>query len=269
MERPVSLACFSVTVHGANAFSADILGSQAHFSAMTFSTQHASTRRKMAQTPTCERLRFSQSCMEVSRTMKPTEILKNEHRVIERVLDCLEKMVKETKSAGRLDAEGATNAVDFFRTFADHYHHGKEEVHLFPAMEAKGFSPENGPTGVMRSEHDQGRAAVRGMAESIDAAAQGETKAVQQFCRHARRYLDLLREHINKEDHCLYVMADNAFSDTDQQELLAKFEAAESHEIEPGTQEKYLRIADELADRYHIAQRSHETTDNGQCGCSS
>ena len=67
--------------------------------------------------------------------MKPTEILSSEHRVIEGVLDCLEAMVGQAKAAGRLEPQPAKDAVAFFRDFADRCHHGKEEAHLFPALE--------------------------------------------------------------------------------------------------------------------------------------
>ena len=85
--------------------------------------------------------------------MKPTEILSAEHRVIEQVLNCLEKMAAQAEKTGTLDKVSATDAVNFFRTFADQCHHGKEEAHLFPAMEAKGFPRQGGPTGVMLHEH--------------------------------------------------------------------------------------------------------------------
>ena len=70
--------------------------------------------------------------------MKPSDILKQEHRVIEQVLDCLEKMAGNGRRTARAMPVGA-QAIDFFRNFADRCHHGKEEAHFFPAMEAKGF----------------------------------------------------------------------------------------------------------------------------------
>ena len=106
--------------------------------------------------------------------MKPTDILSSEHRVIEQVLDCLDKMIQTCQTEHKFDKQSAKDAVDFFRNFADRCHHGKEEAHLFPAMEAKGFARDCGPTGVMIYEHEQGRKFVRGMAESIDAAAKGD-----------------------------------------------------------------------------------------------
>jgi hemerythrin-like domain-containing protein len=71
--------------------------------------------------------------------MRPTEILSSEHRVIEQVLDCLERIADNCSAQGSLNRESAEAAIDFFRTFADRCHHGKEETYLFPAMEACGF----------------------------------------------------------------------------------------------------------------------------------
>ena len=200
--------------------------------------------------------------------MKPTEILKDEHRVIELVLDCLERMIEQAGLDQKLDGVSAKQAVDFFRNFADRCHHAKEETHLFPAMEAKGFPRDGGPAGVMRYEHDQGRAAVRGMNEAIDAAADGTVEALARFAEHGRRYIDLLRQHIEKEDHCLYPMADQAFSEQDQQDLLDTFQKVESDEIGTGTHEKYLQMANQLADRFGVewtpvAENTHAA---GCCG---
>ena len=157
--------------------------------------------------------------------MKPTEILSSEHRVIERVLDCLEAIVRQAKAAGRLEPQPARDAVAFFRDFADRCHHGKEEAHLFPALEAKGFPRQGGPTGVMLREHEQGRTHVRGMAEAIDAAATGDAAALGQFIEHAKGYLALLREHIYKEDHVLFQLADRTLSEADQQALVGRVSA--------------------------------------------
>ncbi len=73
--------------------------------------------------------------------MKPSDVLKSEHRVIELVLDCLEKLVQPSPDTSRFDAHSAEQAIDFFRNFADRCHHGKEELLLFPALEAKRAPP--------------------------------------------------------------------------------------------------------------------------------
>ena len=197
--------------------------------------------------------------------MKPTKILSDEHRVIEQVLDCLEKMIERINSEGSLEKQPALDAVAFFRAFADRCHHGKEEAHLFPAMEAKGYSPRCGPTAVMRREHELGRAHVRAMAQSIEAAAGGHADALDTFAERAQAYVALLREHIQKEDHCLFPMADQALSEDDQRQLLAVFRKVESEEIGEGTHDEYVKIANELADRFDVPRAV--TTSEGQVGC--
>jgi len=200
--------------------------------------------------------------------VRATEILSNEHRIIEQVLDCLERMVERVESGGALEAEHARSAVDFFRNFADRCHHGKEEAHLFPAMEARGFPRNGGPTGVMLYEHDLGRGHVRGMEAAIAGAAARDAQARQKFVRHARAYLDLLRQHIEKEDHCLFRMADEAMTAEDQAALLAAFERVEAEEMGTGTHEKFLGLADQLADQYGVP-RALVAADgtSKRCGC--
>jgi hemerythrin-like domain-containing protein len=199
--------------------------------------------------------------------MKPTEILSHEHRVIEQVLACLERMTQKFTAEGRLDPQPARDAVAFFRNFADRCHHGKEEAHLFPAMEGKGFSPDCGPTGVMRREHELGRLRVREMAAAIETAAAGDAAALRRFVENAQAYIGLLREHIQKEDHCLFPMANQALSDADQHDLLATFEKVEAEEMGAGTHETYVRIADALAEQYGVPRTATAALAHQGCGC--
>lgn len=198
--------------------------------------------------------------------MKPTEVLKNEHRVIEQVLDCLEAMARQAENQGKLDGPAARKALDFFRNFADRYHHGKEEQHLFPAMEAKGFARDQGPTGVMLHEHELGRHLLGELASAVDGAEAGRPEAIQRFVTHVIGYISLLREHIWKEDNRLFVMADRVLSPDEQERLLGSFEHAEDHDMEPGAHEKYLALAHELVDRFQVIPMLPRHVESG-CGC--
>lgn len=197
--------------------------------------------------------------------MKPTDILMEEHRVIEQVLDVLERMADRAVHHGTLDPAHARDAVEFFRNFADRCHHMKEENHLFTLMEARGFPREGGPTGVMLYEHEMGRGHVRNMDEMIMAVASGEPGAAHRWAEHAHAYIEILRQHIQKEDHCLFAMADQAFSEQDQAELSRRFEQVEREELQ-GAHDFYLQIANALADAYHVPRAFAENRD---CGCGS
>ena len=138
-----------------------------------------------------------------------------------------------------MDKTSAEQALDFFRNFADRCHHGKEETHLFPAMEAKGFPRQGGPTGVMLHEHEQGRPISGAWLRPSRGPPPASTKRSR--CRSRPRLRRPLREHIEKEDHCLFTMANQALTDDDQQRLLAAFEHVEHEHMGLGTHEKYLK----------------------------
>jgi hemerythrin-like domain-containing protein len=188
--------------------------------------------------------------------MHPTEILSGEHRVIEIVLDALYRMTEKTAADGRLEKQPALETIDFIRNFADGCHHAKEEGQLFPVLFEKGFPREYGPVAMMLHEHEIGRAHVRAMAETLDAAAEGNPDAVQVFVSQARGYVALLRAHIQKEDQILFPMADRTLSADDQHRLSESFGKTEAEEVGIGTHERYLKLAAALADRYGIPHES-------------
>lgn len=195
--------------------------------------------------------------------MRITEILTEEHRVIEQVLACLEEMAAQADATGRLDGAAARQAVDFFRNFADRCHHGKEEQQLFPALESRGVAHEHGPIGRMLYEHDRGRELLHTIEDAIPGAEAGEVPMLGRFIDQARRYVAWLRDHIAKEDNVLFPLADRILSARDQNELGRNFSRVESEEMGEGTHEKYLALANALADRFQVSR----AVVVGSCGC--
>src|SRR5574340_122282 len=175
--------------------------------------------------------------------MQPTDILMNEHRIIEQVLNCLERILEQCTTEKKLDTKSAKQAIEFFRSFADRCHHGKEETQLFPVMQANGFSGGCSPVVVMLREHELGRLYVQGMDAAIEPAAAGDAESLKWFIEHGQSYLKLLREHIRKEDICLFPAANHRLTEKDQEELLAAIQKIEADEMAQGSHETYLRIA--------------------------
>jgi hemerythrin-like domain-containing protein len=197
--------------------------------------------------------------------MQATDILMSEHRVIEQVLACLEKMAKECLAEGTLDLRAARQAIDFFQTFADRCHHSKEEQQLFPLLEAHGFACEHGPIGRMLYEHTVGRHYLRALADAAEAAAPGDENSLYRFADQVRSYVYWLREHIAKEDQHLFPLANRVLTEADQQALWRSFETMEHDDMGTGTHEVYLQIANELADRYGVPQAHPEDTSAAGC----
>jgi hemerythrin-like domain-containing protein len=133
-----------------------------------------------------------------------------------------------------------------FVPFADRCHHGKEEDILFPRMEARGVPRDGGPIGVMLFEHDEGRAFVGAIADAIDVYERDGQAAARVIAENARGYVDLLRQHIMKEDNVLFPMADRVLSPADQAELERRFEQIETERMGPGVHERYHQLLDNL-----------------------
>jgi hemerythrin-like domain-containing protein len=178
--------------------------------------------------------------------MKATDILVEEHTVIERVLNALESAVQSLEEGGSVEPDFFMGVTEFVKGFADGCHHKKEEDVLFKAMAAHNVPVENGPIGVMLAEHEQGRVYTRGIREAAQRLKAGDEAARGDVIRYGRGYVTLLRQHIAKENEVLFPMADRAIPQAEHDAVAAGFDYVEHEETGLGVHEKYLSLAEEL-----------------------
>jgi len=89
--------------------------------------------------------------------MQATDILMEEHRVIERVLASLETAANRLSAGQIVPMDFFFKAADFIKNFADGCHHKKEEGILFVAMDANGMAQDAEPLSIMLEEHEEGK----------------------------------------------------------------------------------------------------------------
>jgi hemerythrin-like domain-containing protein len=179
--------------------------------------------------------------------MKATQILMDEHRVIERVIASLEKGADRLEKGQAIDPAFFVDAAQFVKGFADGCHHRKEEHVLFEAMFEAGLPREGGPVNVMLAEHEQGRAYIRAMRTAAEQLQAGDETARARVIEAARGYAALLRQHIAKEDGILFPLANQVIPLPQQDEVAEGFEHVEHEETGEGVHEKYLALAGKLA----------------------
>src|SRR6266511_665970 len=144
----------------------------------------------------------------------PTDALRDEHRLILRALALLASAA-DRLAGGRALPEGWWDRlIGWLRAFADLNHHAKEERYLFPALAKAGVPSEGGPVAVMLAEHVEGRALIEIMER------EDSTRRVDA----ARRYLQLLRDHIEKENGVLFPLAEAVLEERAQRALARQFE---------------------------------------------
>lgn len=152
-----------------------------------------------------------------------SQVLKDEHKIILRVIDVLRRLVAKSESSQGFEHESLLKCVEFFRLFADACHHAKEEDLFFPALVNRGMSSENGPIAVMLYEHTVARKLTREMGDALDAIERDSNSSHDALHAPAHQYMDLLTSHIFKEDNILFNMGDQVLNAEDQKSLCGKF----------------------------------------------
>jgi hemerythrin-like domain-containing protein len=196
--------------------------------------------------------------------MRITESLSADHRVIEQVVRCLLEMATRS-GEGRIDSESARSALEFFRTFADRCHHKKEEDVLFPALADRGFGTSVGPVAVMLEEHELGRRHLGRIEAALQMSEAGAPGAAQAFSTAATAYADLLLQHIAKEDHVLFPMADHLLSGHAGEVVRTGFDNAEAALEHGRLHARMIGIADQLGVKFGVKRAAAPAEFHGCC----
>jgi hemerythrin-like domain-containing protein len=177
-----------------------------------------------------------------------TQNLVDDHVHILQIIAVMERII----GSDNPDIAHIESIVDIIRNYADGLHHAKEENQFFPFLAKRGFSLTQGPVVVMLNEHARGRDLVKGIADNITLYKSGNISALGNIYSNMAGYAELLQNHIAKENNILFRMADNALSETDQQELLKQFAEAEKKHISGSSSEDYIKKIRQLASVYGI-----------------
>tara|TARA_Y100000310_G_scaffold127274_1_gene126355 strand:+ start:27315 stop:27857 length:543 start_codon:yes stop_codon:yes gene_type:complete len=174
---------------------------------------------------------------------KTTKILVDEHKNILKVVDVIEHECDLVESGKKLDKDFFIKAIYFIRNYADKFHHAKEEDILFKEL-LKDSVQERlhcNPIEQMLHEHEKGRNFVKLTETGVK---KGNSKKV---IEDARNYINLIRDHIYKEDNILYPMSDEALDKKTQKDILDRFSKADK--LKDKDKKKCLLIVNEFKKR--------------------
>ncbi|MCU0473543.1 MAG: hemerythrin domain-containing protein [Bacteroidales bacterium] len=182
--------------------------------------------------------------------MTPTEDLINEHKAIKVMLSIMAKIAEDIKANKKFYIKDVEQIVDFLQTFADKCHHGKEETSLFPALVLAGIPKENGPIGVMLHEHTLGRGYIKEISNGLENCKIGNPCSSELIAANLTNYVNLLQNHIHKEENVLFPIANKALSEQKQKEIFKQFEKIEEEVVGHGVHEKYHELLNQLKSKY-------------------
>jgi hemerythrin-like domain-containing protein len=146
----------------------------------------------------------------------PLKQLVDEHVLIKRLVALIPRLLEVVDANAAEDRGLLTNGVDFIRSYADKFHHAKEEDILFGYFDGSLEIIQ-----AMLTDHESARAHVRQLVEAV------ETRDGDAIADHLGAYGRLLSAHIEKEDEILYPWMDRELTTAEVGELFARFAAVD------------------------------------------
>ena len=171
----------------------------------------------------------------------PIKKLVDEHVLIKRLVALIPELIDNLDVAREEGRQAVIDSVDFIRSYADKYHHAKEEEILL-----KYFDEDLDIIKTIYEDHETGRAHVRAVLEALDA------RDKEGISEHLNAYGELLTEHIKKEDEILYPWMDRNLSITQVGELFSKFNAKD--EESGDTSKKYEELINKLEQKFKLKE---------------
>lgn len=167
----------------------------------------------------------------------PMKMLVDEHFLIKRLIALIPDVVKNLNVDSAEGRQLIIGVVDFIRSYADKFHHAKEEDILF-----KYFDENLDILKVIHADHQQGRSHVKAVLEALD------KKDEATIGKHLTAYGALLTEHIKKENEILYPWMDRSLSISQIGKLFSEFKAAD--ETIGYSPSKYEEFIDRLEKKF-------------------
>jgi hemerythrin-like domain-containing protein len=147
-----------------------------------------------------------------------------EHRLIERMIAAIERVLVQIDSQKEVDPLFVDAAVDFIRTYADRTHHGKEEDILFRELGKRDLSDtDRRVMDELVKEHVFGRQTTKAVVEANARYREGDASALKEIARNLRTLADFYPRHIEKEDKDFFPAARVYFTEAEDQAMLAEF----------------------------------------------
>jgi hemerythrin-like domain-containing protein len=130
------------------------------------------------------------------------EILRQEHRNIERLLQVMEQELTVFDRGERPDYEVFGAIVEFFKNYPDSCHHPKEDI-IYEKFKTR--DPGRAASVAdLEAEHRQGAVRLRRVAQAIESVLNDQDLLRESVDRIVRDFIDNERKHIALEDEVIF-----------------------------------------------------------------
>jgi hemerythrin-like domain-containing protein len=155
--------------------------------------------------------------------MTALDSLKEDHKLIRRYLDNLLLAHDFLVDREEVPTSVFDKTLEFSKQFMNKYHHYREEYILFLKLAEKKGGSIDPQIVSLRDQHERSRNLVSQIKEALKGYKNNDEVGVSRLVENVGYYVSLERQHVNRENHVFYPMAEEAFSDAEMKEFDAEF----------------------------------------------
>jgi len=180
------------------------------------------------------------------------EVLRQEHRNIEKLLHVLEEELSVFDRGDRPDYEVVLAVIDYFKDYPDSCHHPKEDiiVEKFKARDAVAAAT----IGDLEAEHREGTRRLRRVAQAVEAVLNDQDLLRQTVDDIIRDFINHERQHMAMEERVVFPAVLNALRPEDWADIALKLADRYGSPSEPDFEEKFSTLRRNILELEEIAK---------------
>jgi len=177
--------------------------------------------------------------------MSAMDLLKKEHKLIQRYLDNLTVAQDLLIAREEVPPSVIQKTVRFAKEFMNKTHHFKEEYVLFLKLAEKKEGALDPQIVSLRDQHERSRGLVAKINEASKGYEKGDEIAFSILAENLGYYVSLEKAHLFRENHVFYPMAEEIFSDDEMAAFDSEFAKIDEKQGK-GTYQKGVELVESI-----------------------
>jgi len=165
------------------------------------------------------------------------EVLRQEHRNIEKLLRVLERELSVFDRGDRPNYEVILGVIDYFKDYPDSCHHPKEDI-IFEKLKSRDpVAAAN--IGDLRAEHEGEARRLRRVAQAVERVLGDQDLLRENVDKIIRDFIDRERQHMEMEERIFFPAAVDILRPKDWADIALKLADRRDPLCEPGLEQKF------------------------------
>ena len=165
------------------------------------------------------------------------EVLRQEHRNIEKLLRVLERELSVFDRGDRPNYEVVVGIIDYFKDYPDSCHHPKEDM-IFDKLKSRDPAAA-AKIGDLHAEHEEGASRLRRAAQAVERVLSDQDLVREDVDKIIRDFIGHERQHMKVEEQIFFPAALNALRPKDWADVALKLADRRDPLSEPDLERKF------------------------------